>query len=63
VPTEGLDVLERLHGVTREAIVDGQKPMQLTGDRLLLRKDLPFDWRKQQQFLGFEFEGSGRAAK
>ncbi len=38
-----------------EAIVAGRHPVQLTADRLVLRKDLPFDWRRQEKVLGFEF--------
>jgi hypothetical protein len=36
-----------------EAIVDGRHPVELTAKRLLLREDLPLEWREQRRRLGF----------
>ncbi|HSD34359.1 MAG TPA: recombinase family protein, partial [Alphaproteobacteria bacterium] len=36
-----------------EAIVDGRHPVELTAKRLLLRENLPLDWREQRRRLGF----------
>ena len=35
-----------------QAVLDGRHPVELTADRLLLREDLPLDWRDQRQRLG-----------
>ena len=36
-----------------EAVLDGRQPVELTAKRLLLREDLPLDWREQRRRLGF----------
>ena len=35
------------------AIIDGRQPLGLTGRRLLRASNLPLDWAKQREFLGF----------
>ena len=37
-----------------EAILNGRQPVELTADRLLLREDLPLNWREQRQRLGID---------
>ncbi len=36
-----------------ETIVEGRQPVELTADRLTVREDLPYDWKKQGKVLGF----------
>ena len=36
-----------------EAILDGRQPAELTAKQLLLREDLPLEWREQRRRLGF----------
>jgi hypothetical protein len=36
-----------------ESIVAGQQPADLSAEKLIRRIDLPLDWAKQRQLLGF----------